>query len=149
VASCKGWSGTATKIGGVDTDGAFLEGTVTRLDIEDYCRRDHGGQTVASGGKLTLRQCVDRYFSKEGGTSLLTRANCMTSTIKFYKGNGKPTFFKMVPSVNRDPELNWLDIDAGNVLGLSCADGTPPIAAQMEILCPAAMKAARHDATQR
>lgn len=120
--SCKGWSGTIVERTGLNTTQAAMIGIVTASDMQEYCERDPGGETKASGGRLTLSQCVQHNLAQERRPRLLSRANCRTGQITFTYGDRGPwrATFPLEP-----------DADT------SCISGMPAIIAQFRTLCPA------------
>lgn len=125
LASCTFNNGTIIEKTGVNTDKAMIKGIVTRADIEEYCERDPGGMTKKTGGKLTLRQCVEQEYRDQKEFVLETTASCPLKTLRF-RINGK-----LISSIKFP-----LSLDADT----SCASGVPPLIMQFVILCPVAAK---------
>ncbi|AWN55349.1 hypothetical protein DK412_01695 [Methylobacterium sp. 17Sr1-1] len=125
LASCKGWNGTIVEREGIDTASARMRGIVTKADLQEYCERDPGGETRQSGGRLTVKQCVEKYLRQEARAALSAQANCRTGVISYRYGDrnaGRARF--------------PLRADADT----SCASGLPPIIEQFKVLCPTAAK---------
>lgn len=123
--SCKSWSGTVTERSGLDTDSARMRGAIMKADIQEYCERDPGGETKASGGRLTLAQCVKKYVGQERGVELVSQANCRTGTIIFHYGT-------RTTDRTRFP----LGADADT----SCASPLSNLIPQFKVLCPHAAR---------
>ena len=130
VASCAGWSGTAVEQDGKDTASATMTGMVTKDNLQEYCERDPGGETKSHGGKLTVAQCVAKYYKEEGRTVLTSKANCRTGTIEFRYGNNAPQRARFPLGEDADT---------------SCASGKPPLIAQFVIMCPTAARRMKLD----
>ncbi|KMO34398.1 hypothetical protein VQ02_19180 [Methylobacterium variabile] len=130
LASCKGWNGTIVEREALDTSSARMRGIITKADLQEYCERDPGGETKQNGGKLTVKQCVDKYLRQEARTELSAQANCRTGVVSYQYG-GRPTGRARFP----------LGPDADT----SCASGLPPMIEQFKILCPAAAKRLKVD----
>jgi hypothetical protein len=121
LASCTGWDGTTTGIEGVNTGAAKMQGRITRADIQEYCNRDPGDETIPHQGKLTIPQCVTKYVRQTANISLFAGADCVLGDVS-YSINGKlsgATHFPMAPAADN-----------------SCASGIPPLVAQFKVLCP-------------
>ena len=116
-ASCKTWNGTVAAISGIDTRNARMTGMITRADVQEYCDRDAGGETVQYGGKLTIAQCVARYYRKLRRVKLLARADCARATVEFHDGD----------------RVERLQLPAEDA---SCASGGVPLVQQFIKLCP-------------
>jgi hypothetical protein len=116
-ASCSTWNGTIVSISGIDTSKAEMTGTVTRADVQEYCARDSGGETVQHGGKLTIAECVERYLKMTRGGKLFAKADCVRASLEFHDGSD----VKRV----RFP-----------VEDTSCASGNAPLVSQFKKLCP-------------
>jgi hypothetical protein len=116
-ASCKTWNGTVVGISGVDTSNARMTGIVSRADVQEYCDRAAGDETLPSGRKLTTAQCVGRYFRKLRRVKLLARADCARATVEFHDGD----------------RVERLQLPAEDA---SCASGGVPLVQQFIKLCP-------------
>lgn len=125
LASCKFNNGTIIEKTGVNTDKAMIKGIVTKADIQEYCERDPGGVTRKTGGKLTLKQCVEQEYRSQKELDLKTTASCPLKTLS-YRVNGT-----LIRSIKFP-----LPLDADT----SCASGMPPLISQFIILCPDAAK---------
>lgn len=123
AASCKGWNGTVVERDGIDTARASMAGVVTKADMQEYCERDPGGETKAYGGRLTTRQCVERYLAQERRTRLVSRADCRSGRITYSYGGREPVSARFPLGPDADT---------------SCASGMPPLIAQFRMLCPKA-----------
>lgn len=130
VASCAGWSGTAVEQDGINTPSATMTGMITKDDLQEYCERDPGGETKPNGGKLTVAQCVAKYYKEEGRTVLASKANCRTGTIEFRYGSNAPQRARFPLGEDADT---------------SCASGKPPLIAQFVIMCPTAARRMKLD----
>lgn len=120
-ASCKTWNGTIVAISGVNTRNASMTGIITPADVQEYCERDPGAETVQFGGKLTTAQCVERYFAKLRNLKLLVRADCARATVEFHDGD----------------RVERVRLPAADT---SCASGNPPMIEQFIKLCPTRAK---------
>ncbi len=116
--SCKTWNGTVVAMSGVDTSHARMRGIITRADVQEYCDRDPGAETIPYGGKFTVKQCVARYYRKVRNLKLLARADCARATLEFHDGN-----FPV-----RRVQLPFEYV--------GCSSGTVPLVYQFEKLCP-------------
>lgn len=125
VASCKSWNGTVVERDGIDTARASMRGIVTKADLLEYCERDPGGETKATGGRMTTAQCVAKYLRQEARTSMMSEANCRTGTVVFSYGDREPTRARFPLGPDADT---------------SCASGMPPLVEQFKMLCPSAAK---------
>lgn len=130
LASCKSWNGTITKLSGLNTARATMQGSVATPDVQEYCERDPGGETIAYGGKLTIDQCVARYKREVKNIRLEAVANCNQGILSFSYGPSRRQKVKFPISAETDQ---------------SCASGLPPLREQFKILCPAA--ASTHNVT--
>jgi len=120
--SCKTWNGTVVAMSGIDTSHARMSGIITRADVKEYCDRDPGEETVQYGaGKLTIAQCVARYFRKLQHVKLLARADCARATVEFHDGD----------------RVVRLQLPAEDT---SCGSGHAPLLEQFRKLCPARAK---------
>jgi len=119
LASCAGNDGTIVEKTGVNTDRAYIKGIITKADMQEYCGRDPGGITRNFGGKLTVRQCVEKEYRKKKDTYFETTANCAAKTLSF-RYNGKLDRSVRFP----------LSSDADT----SCASGMPPLISQFVVL---------------
>jgi hypothetical protein len=124
LASCKGWSGTATSQTGIDSKSAKMTGTITRADIQEYCERDPGGETTQFGGSITPEQCTSKYFAEAKGAELNVVANCMTGAL----------------TLNDEGEQKRVKFPLATDADTSCASGMPPLIAQFKTLCPTSAK---------
>jgi hypothetical protein len=116
--SCKTWNGTVVAMSGVNTSRALMRGIITRADVQEYCDRDPGEETVQYGpGKLTIPQCVARYYRKLRNVKLLARADCARATLEFHDGG-------------RVERLKFPTADT------SCSSGHSPLISQFNMLCP-------------
>ena len=130
-ASCKTWNGTVVAMSGVNTSHARMSGIITRADVQEYCDRDAGEETVQYGpGKLTIAQCVARYFRKLRHVKLLARADCARATVEFHDGD----------------RVERVQLPAADV---SCASGHPPLIEQFKRLCPTRAKELKVDEPAR
>lgn len=125
LASCSGWDATLVTRTGINTKRATITGVVTQANIEEYCERDPGAETLQYGGKLTLDQCVEGYLRKLKKQVFRATANCVNRTITFYPNRGKPVGVALPLADGRDS---------------SCASGMPPILRQYSLLCPISAK---------
>jgi hypothetical protein len=117
-ASCGTWNGTVVGMSGVNTRHARMSGIITRADVQEYCDRDSGSETIRNGGKLTVAQCVARYYRKLRHVKLLARADCARATLEFHDGN-YPVQRVQIP-------VEYID----------CMSGRVPLIYQFEKLCP-------------
>lgn len=120
--SCKSWSGTVVRRTGLNTTRAVMVGIVTASDMQEYCERDPGGETKASGGRLTLSQCVQHNLAQDRRARLLSRANCRTGQISFTYGDRGP--WRATFPLGRDADT-------------SCISVMSTLIAQFRTLCPA------------
>jgi hypothetical protein len=125
LASCKGWDGTIVERDGINTAAAHMRGIITKADLQEYCERDPGGETKQYGGKLTVRQCVERYVQQESRATMFAQANCRTGAISYRYG---------------DRVTRRIRFPLGPDVDTSCASGVPPMIRQFKTLCPAAAK---------
>ncbi|ARO28509.1 hypothetical protein NXC14_CH00501 [Rhizobium sp. NXC14] len=123
LASCAGWNGTLVSMTGTDSSTAVMEGKVKQADFREYCERDPGGETIAHGGKLTVKQCVAAYTKTNGKDTYRSTANCRKGTLSFFPPGGEPLRVTFP-----------LPEDA------SCASGMPPLIEQFSMLCPQAAR---------
>lgn len=124
--SCSGWSGTVTAIGGRDTAFATMEGHVTKENLREFCERDPGGETIAYGGKLTIEECINKYFSEEGETTLSSSASC---------NEGKVEFESRKPG---QPVMTETHLFKGVEEKGGCAEWKTTLYDQFKLLCPKA-----------
>ena len=123
--SCKSWSGTVLDRSGIDGPRAEMRGIVAKADVQEYCERDPGGETRASGGKLSLQQCVAKYVAETRDINLTSSANCKAGTIVFRYGKRATDRAKFPLRPDADT---------------SCASPLSNLIPQFKILCPAAVK---------
>lgn len=121
LASCAGWDGTINEIEGKNTELALMRGTVTRVDLTEYCERDPGGETKKNGGRLSTSQCVAKYLAEEGSAQLTATADCKRGLLTFRYGSSQTRRAKFPLRPDADT---------------SCSSGMPPMIRQFQILCP-------------
>jgi len=126
LASCKGWNGTLVTRMGTNSRTAAIEGILTQADVQEYCERDPGGETIAYGGKLTIDQCVSKYLKTNGKDKFRSTANCEDGALSFYPSRGKARRVEFPLPQDSDT---------------SCASGMPPLIEQFKLLCPKAAQA--------
>lgn len=130
LASCKGWNGTIVERQGIDTGLANMRGVITKVDIQEYCERDPGGETRQYGGKLTIHQCIDLYFRAEGRATMSAQVNCRNGMLSYQYGGRISGHARFPLKPNADT---------------SCASGVPPMMQQFKILCPTVAKRLKVD----
>lgn len=117
LASCASWNGTIISFSGLDTSEAEMSGRITTFDVEDYCRRDPGGETIRYGDGLSFKDCVRRYVASLWSTKLSARADCERGVIELDNGD--------------NPHRVQLPVEDA-----SCASGNGPLIQQFALLCP-------------
>ena len=81
--SSKGIQATLESIDGPNTSHVTAAAVFTEPDVLEYCERDPGGETVANGGKLSVRGCVASELRTLHQRQIITRANCVARTLTF------------------------------------------------------------------
>jgi hypothetical protein len=89
----------------------------SRRDVQEFCERDPGGETVQNGGRLTVTACVDRYLRQVDRIKVVAAADCDGASLVLRNGS--------------DIKRVHFPVD-----DTSCAAGTPPLIAQFIKLCP-------------
>jgi hypothetical protein len=127
--SDKGFGATIIEFKGADGTSAYAAGTVKRGDAAEYCERDPGGETINSGGKLSVEQCIEKTLQEQKGKYYQAQANCKTGTLNTFNGST----FSLIKI--EDGFGEWRN-DKGEVLDGSSASGAPTVDAQFRLLCP-------------
>jgi hypothetical protein len=132
LASCKGANATITTLSGVDTGQARMSGIITAPDAIEYCVRQVSGRP---GSRETHDQCAQELLRAENGARYYAEANCSKRVLRS-KTDQRAKSLDALTLVCEKNACTWKMISTGKMLGQSCADGTPPLYFQFEILCP-------------
>jgi hypothetical protein len=132
LASCKGANGTITELFGIDTDHARMIGVVTIPDAIEYCVRQVSGRP---GSRETHDQCAQEVLRAENGARYYAEANCPKRVLRSKTDQSAKAIEQLTLVCGKD-SCTWRSNLTGKMLGDSCADGTPPLFLQFEILCP-------------
>jgi hypothetical protein len=132
----KGEQATLAEIDGVDTDHASAVGRTTRADYFEYCERDPGGMTKQSGGRLTVRECVQKLQTGSRTSTYRSRANCKAKQLTLWDGTWQFLRYSEGAIIWRNPtgavEQPW--------------SGTAAVDGQFQLLCPNTLARLRADA---
>lgn len=95
-----------------DSNSALIVLHNTQADAKEYCERDPAGETTTNGGKLTVKQCTDKYTRLAKSYQIAvdcTRGVVQSSEFRYTMTNRRNGYGEKVWVDGKDGELLPMD----------------------------------------
>jgi hypothetical protein len=143
LSACKGWNGTITKINGIDSSHASMDGEVTQEDLREYCTRSPGSE-VMNGDRNAIQKCVDERLSElkstlPNGWQVFVSSDCKKGLLRSHREHLYQVASVTVVKSNF-PDIVWRHVRTGELLEFSCGSGADVLTQQFKLLCPATLE---------